>query len=182
MVLKKIFTALVLSVFINLLNAVIVMGGEAVMELKVTSSAFKEGEMMPKSYAGDGDNMSPPLNWTLTPQGTKSFAIISDDPDAPRGDWVHWVVFNIPASVTSLKKGIPQEKLLPDGSRQGINDSRGIGYDGPCPPSGVHRYYFKVYALDTMPDLNAGASKKELLKAMEGHILAKGHIMGRYKR
>lgn len=162
--------------------AVNVMGGEAVMELKVTSSSFKEGGMMPKSYAGDGDNMSPPLNWSAAPQGTKSFAIISDDPDAPRGDWVHWVVFNIPASATSLKEGIPQEKLLADGSRQGINDSGKIGYDGPCPPSGVHRYYFKVHALDTMLDLKSGASKEELLKAMDGHILAKGHVMGRYKR
>jgi len=180
--LKKIFAVLVLSVFINLLNAVIIMGGEAVMEMKVTSSAFKEGEMIPKSYAGDGDNMSPPLNWTGAPQGTRSFAIISDDPDAPRGDWVHWVVFNIPASVTSVDEGIPQEKLLADGSRQGTNDSRKIGYDGPCPPSGVHRYFFKVHALDTMLDLKSGAAKKELLKAMEGRILAKGHIMGRYKR
>jgi len=153
-----------------------------VMEIKVTSSAFKEGEMIPKKYTCDGEELSPPLNWTDVPAAAKSVALISDDPDAPMGTWVHWVIFNMPADATGLPEGIPADKMLPSGAKQGINGSRGIGYAGPCPPSGIHRYYFKVYAVDKMLDLEPGIAKKDLLNAMEGHTLGQGQLMGKYKR
>lgn len=156
--------------------------GEKIMEIKLISPAFKEGEMIPKKYTCQGEDVSPPLSWGAVPEGTKSIALISDDPDAPAGTWVHWVLFNIPAGTKNLDENISPQKILPDGSRHGITDFQRIGYGGPCPPSGTHRYYFKIYALDKMLDLNAGAAKKELLKAMEGHILARGQLMGRYKK
>ena len=152
------------------------------MNIKIVSDAFKDGEMIPKKYTGDGEEISPPLGWSGIPAAAKSIALISDDPDAPMGTWVHWVMFNIPPSSNGLAEGVPGDKELSDGARQGINSSRKIGYDGPCPPSGTHRYYFKLYALDTMLDLQPGATKDDLLKAMESHILAEGQIMGRYKR
>jgi len=156
-------------------------GGTA-MEIKITSSAFKDGDMIPKRYTCDGENTSPPIAWSGLPEGTKSVAIITDDPDAPVGIWVHWVIFNIPPDIKGLPEAVPDGKTLDSGARQGINDSRKIGYVGPCPPGGTHRYYFKIYALDKDLDLAAGATKKELLKAMEGHILGEGQLMGRYKR
>lgn len=152
------------------------------MDIKITSNAFKEGEMIPRKYTCDGDDISPPLEWSGIPSGTKSIAIISDDPDAPMGTWVHWVIFDIPPDVKGLSEGVPKDKILKDGSRQGINDSHKIGYDGPCPPGGTHRYCFKVYALDKGLSLSAGATKKDLVKAVEGHVLAQGQLMGRYKR
>ena len=156
--------------------------GGAAMELKVTSPAFKNGEMILKKYTCDGEEVSPPLEWSGIPAGTNSIALISDDPDAPMGTWVHWVIFNMPPDTKGLPENIPHKETLDNGARQGIDDSRQIGYGGPCPPSGTHRYYFKVYALDKMLDLKSGILKKDLLKAMEGHILAQGEIMGRYKR
>ncbi len=156
-------------------------GGTA-MEIKVSSTVFKEGEMIPKIYTCDGKNISPPLAWTEIPQGAKCLALISDDPDAPRGTWVHWVLFNIPADVKDLSENVPRRSTLSNGARQGINDSHGLGYDGPCPPSGTHRYYFKLYALDVVLTVESGATKVQLLKAMEGHILGTGELMGRYKR
>lgn len=156
--------------------------GGAVMEIKITSSAFKDGAMIPKRYTCDGENISPPLAWSGLPEGSKSVAIISDDPDAPVGIWVHWVIFNIPPDIKGLPEAVPAGETLENGARQGINDSRKIGYDGPCPPGGTHRYYFKIYALDKELELGAGATKRELLKAMEGHVLGEGQLMGRYKR
>lgn len=138
--------------------------------------------MIPKKYACDGIDVSPPLVWTSVPEGTKSFAIICDDPDAPRGTWIHWVIFNIPADTRELPENIPPQKTLIIGVKQGINDFRKIGYGGPCPPSGTHRYYFYLYALDTEINLESGATKEQLLKAMKGHILAEGQLMGKYKR
>jgi Raf kinase inhibitor-like YbhB/YbcL family protein len=152
------------------------------MGLKISSSAFKDGEMIPSKYTCDGENISPPLSWGTVPEDTKSIALIADDPDAPHGTWVHWVLFDLPAKTVALTEGIPQKTTLPDGSRQGVNDSHTIGYDGPAPPSGVHRYYFKIYALDSMLALESGITKVKLLKAMEGHILAEGTLMGRYRR
>jgi hypothetical protein len=152
------------------------------MELKVTSAAFSEGGMIPSQYTCDGADKSPPISWTKGPEGTKSYALISDDPDAPVGTWVHWVIYNIPASVTSLAENIPKKARLDDGSLQGINDFKKYGYGGPCPPGGTHRYYFKVYALNTVISAEPGLTKKQLLKAMEGHILAQGQLMGRYSR
>jgi len=152
------------------------------MELTVTSTAFSEGGMIPSRYSCDGEDISPPLRWSEGPEGTKVYALISDDPDAPMGTWVHWVIYNIPAAVTSLPENVPTTAELKDGSHQGINDFKRHGYGGPCPPGGTHRYYFKVYALDAMIEAGPGLSKKKLLRAMEGHILAKGELMGKYSR
>jgi Raf kinase inhibitor-like YbhB/YbcL family protein len=156
-------------------------GGEK-MEIKVTSSAFAEGGLIPAKYTCDGSDISPPLQWEAVPEGTKSIALISDDPDAPMGTWVHWVLFNLPAETRKLEENIPPDKTLPNGAKQGLSDFGRIGYGGPCPPSGTHRYFFKIYALDTKLDLAAGARKRELLKAMEGHILGQGQLIGKYKR
>lgn len=151
-------------------------------EMRISSTSFKEGEMIPSKYTCDGENISPQLSWTGAPENTKSFALISDDPDAPVGIWIHWVVYNIPASVNELTEKFPNDKKLEDGTLQGITDFRKIGYGGPCPPSGTHRYYFKLYALDILLDKDAGLTKQELLKAMEGHIIAEAQLMGKYKR
>jgi Raf kinase inhibitor-like YbhB/YbcL family protein len=156
-----------------------VSGGAVVGSIKVTSTAFGEGVMIPKKYTCDDQNVSPQLAWTGVPAGTKSIALICDDPDAPVGDWVHWVAFNIPAATKELAEGV---RTLPAGSKKGTNDFRKLEYGGPCPPSGVHRYYFKIYALDTQLSLGEGATKVQLLKAMEGHILDQGALMGRYQR
>lgn len=152
------------------------------MTITVTSAAFEEGGMIPRKHACDGADVSPPLAWTGVPAEAKSLALISDDPDAPMGTWVHWVMYNLPAGASELHESIPPEKELKNGAKQGRNDFRRIGYGGPCPPGGTHRYYFKLYALDTVLNLPAGATKSDLLKAMEGHILAQGQLMGRYKR
>ncbi len=152
------------------------------MTITVRSSVFQEGGMIPAKHTCDGDDISPPLQWTGKPEGTKSFALISDDPDAPMGTWVHWVMWNIPPDVNGLAENVPPHPQLPDGSRQGLSDFRRPGYGGPCPPSGVHRYYFKVYALDTMLDLPSNTRKADLLKAIKGHILAEGQLMGKYSR
>jgi hypothetical protein len=156
-------------------------GGD-MMGITVKSTAFADGGMIPKKYTCDGSDISPPLSWDSVPEGTKSLALISDDPDAPRGTWVHWVIFNLPAHITELTEHIPPQQTLSTGAKQGRNDFGKIGYGGPCPPGGTHRYYFKLYALDKEINLGAGASKAELLKAMEGHILTEGQLMGRYKR
>ncbi len=156
--------------------------GGKVMEMKITSSAFAEGGMIPSKYTCDGQDISPPLGWDAVPDGTKSIALISDDPDAPVGTWVHWVLFNLPADTRKLEENIPADKTLPNGARQGTTDFGRVGYGGPCPPSGTHRYFFKIYALDTKLDLAAGAKKGELLKAMEGHVLGQGQLIGKYKR
>lgn len=152
------------------------------MNIIVTSSAFEAGGMIPSKYTCDGADVSPPLKWESVPERTASVALISDDPDAPMGTWVHWVLFNLPADAKELAENIPAEKSLPNGARQGKNDFNRIGYGGPCPPGGTHRYFFKIYALDAHLDLPAGATKQQLLKAMEGHILGDGELMGKYKR
>ncbi len=151
-------------------------------ELIVTSSAFEAGAMIPAKYTCDGDDVSPPLSWSRPPEGTRSLAVISDDPDAPVGVWVHWVLYNWPVDAGDLPEALPTDAELPNGARQGVSDFGRPGYGGPCPPSGTHRYFFKVYALDAMLDLPAGATKQQLLDAMEGHVLAQGDLMGRYKR
>lgn len=150
--------------------------------IEVKSSAFETGEMIPKKYTCDGEDVSPPLSWSGVPEGTKSLALISDDPDAPMGTWVHWVLYDLPASVKELQENFPKEKTLHSGAKQGITDFKRIGYGGPCPPSGTHRYFFKFYALDTKLNLEPGATKKQLLAAMEGHIIGEGELMGKYKR
>jgi Raf kinase inhibitor-like YbhB/YbcL family protein len=152
------------------------------MEMKLTSNAFVEGGFIPAKYTCDGKNVSPQLAWVSPPTNAKSFALICDDPDAPAGVWVHWVIFNIPATVKELPEEIPPTKTLPDGTKQGMTDFRRIGYGGPCPPSGVHRYFFKLYALDKELTLEAGITKAQLLKAIEGHILASAQMIGKYSR
>ncbi|RLB41089.1 MAG: YbhB/YbcL family Raf kinase inhibitor-like protein [Deltaproteobacteria bacterium] len=152
------------------------------MEIKITSTAFENGANIPVKYTCDGEDVSPPLRWEGVPDGAKSLALICDDPDAPMGTWVHWVLFNIPPDVTELPEKIPSQPNLDNGAVHGINDFRNYGYGGPCPPGGTHRYFFKIYALDTTLDLKPGVTKSQLLDAMEGHILAKGELMGRYSR
>lgn len=152
------------------------------MALQITSSAFREGKMIPKRYTCDGSDVSPDLAWTGIPEGTKSLALICDDPDAPMGVWVHWVVFNIPPHVTEFPAEIPPDKTLGNGAKHGTNDFRRLGYGGPCPPGGTHRYFFKLYALDLELNLQSGATKARVEEAMKGHILAEGQLMGKYKR
>ena len=151
--------------------------------ITVTSSAFEQGERIPAKYTCDGSDNSPPLKWAGMPPGTKSFALICDDPDAPAGTWVHWVLFNLRATATELDEKVEPAGTLPDGTNQGTNSFTKIGYGGPCPPPGKpHRYFFRLYALDTDLALKPGATKQELLDAMEKHILAQGQIMGSYQR
>jgi Raf kinase inhibitor-like YbhB/YbcL family protein len=150
------------------------------MSISIISTAFNDGTVIPKRFTCDGENVSPSLKWSAFPAKTRTFALIADDPDAPRGTWVHWVIFNIPVTVNELQENFPHDKIGADGIKQGKNDSGDIGYDGPCPPSGTHRYFFKIYALDVELDLDAGCTKQDLLNAMEGHILAQGQLMGRY--
>jgi Raf kinase inhibitor-like YbhB/YbcL family protein len=153
------------------------------MTMQLTSPAFKEGDTVPAKYTADGADKSPELRWAGAPDNTKSFALVCEDPDAPSGTWTHWVLFNIPADKTSLAEGVATDKELPDGSRQGKNDFGKIGYGGPSPPKGKpHHYHFKLYALDTKLDLPAGATRKQVLDAIKGHVLAEGRLTGLYGR
>jgi Raf kinase inhibitor-like YbhB/YbcL family protein len=150
--------------------------------LVLASGAFKKGEAIPKQYGCKGADISPPLEWSNIPNNTKTLALIVDDPDAPMGTWVHWVIFNIPSTATGLPENVPPEESLPDGALQGKNDFRNYGYGGPCPPGGTHRYFFKLYALDATLQLKGGCTKAELLKAMRGHVIGEAQLMGRYSR
>lgn len=153
------------------------------MSIELTSSAFQKGMSIPKPYTGDGRDLSPALHWSEPPAGTQSIALICDDPDAPRGTWVHWVLFNLPAQARELEEGVPTTETLPSGAKQGKNDFGNIGYGGPAPPRGkAHRYFFKLFALDVALDLPSGATRAQLEGAMKGHILAEGQLMGTYKR
>ncbi len=152
------------------------------MEIKLTSSAFEDGGMIPSKYTCDGDDVSPPLKWDNVPEEVRSIALICDDPDAPMGTWVHWVLFNLPAGARELSENVPADNTLADGARQGLTDFGRVGYGGPCPPGGTHRYFFKIYALDVQVELASTARKQDLLGAMEGHILAQGQLVGKYKR
>ena len=159
-----------------------VMTTDSSSTLVLISSAFKEGEAIPRQYGCKGADISPPVEWSNIPKDTKTLAIIMDDPDAPMGIWVHWVIFNIPATATGLQESVPKQESLPDGALQGKNDFRDFGYGGPCPPGGTHRYFFKLYALDATLQLKAGCTKAELLKTMAGHILGEAQLMGKYSR
>jgi Raf kinase inhibitor-like YbhB/YbcL family protein len=162
--------------------------GEKNMTIQVTSSAFNEGQPIPKTHTADGPDLSPPLAWANLPEKTKELALICDDPDAPNGDWVHWVIYKIPADAKGLPEGIPREEKPkePAGALQGKNswsDAKATGYSGPEPPPGkVHHYHFKLYALDAPLGAEPGLNKKALLKKIEGHVLAMGKLMGTYKR
>jgi len=154
------------------------------MAFILTSAAFKDESTIPGKHTCDGVDVSPPLAWSGTPAGTRSVALIADDPDAPGGTWVHWVLYNLPAEVSELPENIAKvESLDLGGARQGRNDFRRPGYGGPCPPPGpAHRYFFKLYALDTRLELKAGAQKKDVEAAMEGHVLGSAQLMGTYAR
>jgi Raf kinase inhibitor-like YbhB/YbcL family protein len=151
--------------------------------ISISTEAFKAEENIPAEYTCDGRNISPALSWSSIPAGAKTIALIMDDPDAPRGTFVHWVLYNIPAITQKLPKGVPGNETLADGSLQGMTDFGRAGYGGPCPPPGKpHRYYFKIYALDTQLNLPSGATKRDVEKAMKGHILAQGELIGKYGR
>jgi Raf kinase inhibitor-like YbhB/YbcL family protein len=149
---------------------------------KLISSAFKDGDPIPRQYTCSGVNVSPPLEWSDVPKTAKTLAIIADDPDAPAGTWVHWVVYNLPADTMGIVENLPQDENLKGGGFQGKNDFEKIGYGGPCPPSGTHRYYFRIYALDGDLPLKAGVTKTDVEKAMDGHILGQTQLMGTYKK
>jgi hypothetical protein len=150
------------------------------MDLK--SQAFNPGGMIPATYTCDGADTSPPLTWSDPPAGTKSFALIMDDPDAPVGIWVHWVIWNIPGTTRALEENVPKTASLPNGARQGTNDFKRLGYGGPCPPSGTHRYFFKLYALGASLSLSPETTKSVLEDSMRPHILAQTELIGKYTR
>jgi Raf kinase inhibitor-like YbhB/YbcL family protein len=153
------------------------------LSIELTSTAFQAGAALPKQYTGDGADRSPPLGWSEPPPGTQSLALLCEDPDAPRGIWVHWVLFNLPSQARELEEGVATTETLGNGARQGKNDFGNIGYGGPAPPKGKpHRYVFRLYALDAAVDLPAGATKAQLLGTMKGHVLGEGQLVGTYGR
>jgi Raf kinase inhibitor-like YbhB/YbcL family protein len=155
---------------------------EAHRKMGLSSNAFKDGQPIPSEYTCDDKNISPPLRWTGAPEGTKSLALIVDDPDSPTGVWTHWIVFNIPADSSDLPEDAAKSNMIPASVKEGLNDFKKIGYGGPCPPAGkLHRYFFKVFALDITLDLQSGASRKDVEAAMAKHILAQGQLMGTYQ-
>jgi Raf kinase inhibitor-like YbhB/YbcL family protein len=151
--------------------------------MKIESSVFADRSAIPKQHTCQGENSSPDLKWSAPPEGTKSLALIVDDPDAPAGTWVHWVLWNLPPTLRGLPEGIATNESLPDGTRQGVNDFKRIGYGGPCPPPGkAHRYFFKLYALDSSLELQASSTKAQLERAMQKHILEQAELVGTYQR
>jgi hypothetical protein len=152
------------------------------MNLDIKSTAFGEGDLIPKKFTCDGADISPELSWSQPPEGTGSMVLICDDPDAPMGTWVHWVLYGLSPDTLEISEGIPDGKVVLGGAKHGVNDFRKYGYGGPCPPGGTHRYFFKLYAVDTEVDLDPGATKDEVLDAIKGHVLAEGQLMGRYSR
>jgi len=160
-------------------------GREAKMGWTLSSTAFKDGGRIPRKYTCDGEDVSPPLSWTTPPAKTAELALVCDDPDAPRGTFVHWVLYGLPATTTSLPEAVPTTETLPtlSGAKQGRNSAGRIGYMGPCPPSGPpHHYHFILYALDAKLELKPGATEKELRAAMEGHVLGQAELVGLYSR
>ena len=153
------------------------------MAFTISSSSFSNGGAIAREFTCQGADISPQLSWSEPPAGTKAMALLVDDPDAPAGNWTHWVLWNLPASAKGLAEGVSKTATLQDGSQQGINDFRKTGYNGPCPPVGKpHRYYFKLFALDAKLRLQAEAGKRELEASMKGHILGQAEWMGHYKR
>jgi Raf kinase inhibitor-like YbhB/YbcL family protein len=151
------------------------------MDFQLTSTAFEEGRPIPRKYSGEGQNVSPPLKWTDPPPGTRSFALVCEDPDAPRGTFTHWVAFNLPAVSREVSEAVPAEEGEANGMRQGTNDFGKVGYGGPKPPPGKpHRYVFKLFALDTRIDLPAAVKKDKLLAALRGHVRGEAQLVGTY--
>jgi Raf kinase inhibitor-like YbhB/YbcL family protein len=152
-------------------------------QMQVSTKSFSAGGDIPKRYTCDGADISPQLSWSEAPAGTRSLVLIADDPDAPRGTWTHWVVYDLPPGTRELAEGAGKGDQLPGGGSQGRNDFGKTGYNGPCPPPGKpHRYFFRIFTLDKMLGLKPGASRKELEAAMQGHVLGQGEVMGRYGR
>ncbi len=152
------------------------------MAFQLTSPVFEHKQAIPEKYTCKGKNTSPELTWNDPPQGTVAYGLIVDDPDAPAGTWVHWVIYNIPGSLQSLPESVPNDKEIINIGINGINSSSKYGYSGPCPPFGTHRYFFRLYALDQILDIKQGANKPELIKAMQGHILAIAELMGTFTK
>jgi Raf kinase inhibitor-like YbhB/YbcL family protein len=150
--------------------------------LRVESEAFRAGQPIPADYTADGRDVSPPLAWSGAPPETASLALVCEDPDAPRGTWIHWVLYDLPPATSELAEAVPAIEKPPAGGVQGTNDFRRLGYGGPAPPSGIHRYFFRLYALDSRLGLPPGATRQRLSQAMEGHVLAQGELMGTYSR
>jgi Raf kinase inhibitor-like YbhB/YbcL family protein len=157
-------------------------GKEQAMSLTLTSPSFQHTQMIPLRFTCDGEDLSPELTWKGTPPKTASFLLICDDPDAPAGDWVHWVLYDLPADSSGVPEGTPRSERLPSGGVHGRNSWGKLGWGGPCPPSGTHRYFFRLYAVDGKLELEPGATKAQVLKAAEGRVLAQAELMGRYKR
>jgi Raf kinase inhibitor-like YbhB/YbcL family protein len=154
-----------------------------IAEISLTSPAFQYGSPIPKRYSCEGDDVSPPLRWTGTPVGARTLAVVCDDPDAPRGTWVHWVLYNLSSDAVELAEAVPSLPELPSGARHGRNSGGDVAYGGPCPPPGKpHRYFFRLYALDISLNLHAGATKEELEQAIDQHVLGQGTLMGTYQR
>ena len=177
----RLFMAFVITSLFTI--TISVKGVEEVTAMEIKSSAFKAQEKIPTKYTCDGADVSPPLSWTDVPEKTQSLALISDDPDAPVGTWVHWVLYDLPAETRELSEGMAKKDALENGAKQGLTDFKRVGYGGPCPPPGpAHRYFFKLYALDAKLGLEPRATKKDVEKAMKGHILAQAELVGLYKR
>lgn len=174
---KLVSVAVILLLFI-----VFALGGE-VMAFQIKSAAFKPQGAIPAKYTCDSIDISPPLSWDDPPGGTQSFVLIVDDPDAPLGTWVHWVLYDLPHNLSEVHEGVSKKDTLETGAKQGKNDFRRIGYGGPCPPPGSpHRYFFKLYALNAKLNLKPGLTKQEVEKSMQGKVLAQTQLIGKYKR
>jgi len=153
------------------------------MQFKLTSGAFVDGAPMPAKHTGDGLNVPPPLAWTEPPPGTAGFVLLCDDPDAPAGNWVHWVLYDVPAHVRGLGEDLPKKDVVLGSAKQGRNDFRLVGYDGPTPPPGrPHRYVFTLFAVDAATGLPPGATRREVMKKIEGHVQATARITATYRR
>jgi Raf kinase inhibitor-like YbhB/YbcL family protein len=152
------------------------------MAFQIQSDVFEAGGPIPGKFSCDGQDVSPPLSWSGLPPGTQTLALVMEDPDAPAGIWVHWVLYNIPSDLSGLPEGVPADAELSDGSLSGVNSWGRNGYGGPCPPAGTHRYFFRLYALESHIGLESGATKEQLLNAMQGHVLGQAEVMGTYGR
>ena len=167
----------------SLVALLVGLGGGCAMAFELQSPAFGRGGDIPVKHTCDGQDRSPGLRWSDPPAGTKGFALVADDPDAPAGTWVHWVIYNIPAALRELPEGVVTRDTVAGIGTQGMNDFERAGYGGPCPPPGpAHRYFFKLYALDAELKLAPRKTKADLLKSMEGHVLGQAELMGRYRR
>lgn len=159
------------------------------MTIRLESPSFREGDLIPRAHTCDGEDISPSLSWENVPEGAHSLLLIVEDPDAPMGTWTHWLLYDLPAALRGLPEGLPHDPRvhfvfdkIEFTAKQGRNDFKKPGYGGPCPPSGTHRYYFRIYALDSMTNLEPNASRQEVFQAIQGHILAEGQLMGQYSR